>query len=80
MLRNDEMAVKAHRRYLEQKRQFDRDVDKFRLTCQIPEIQRDFDLNNPNRLKYEGPPREGDYDSLIGPSSLQKYMECESFK
>lgn len=38
-----------------------------------PTLRREWHLNNPNALKSELPPRTGDHDSRLGPSSIQVF-------
>jgi len=61
---------------LEEKRQQQKDRLEVAQVVQVqrdPTLTREWDLNNPNALKKELPPRVGDYDARCGPSSLQQF-------
>eukprot|EP00943_MAST-04B_sp_MAST-4B-sp1_P008653 g8653.t1 len=61
---------------LEERKQQQQDRLEVAQVVQVqrdPTLTREWDLNNPNALKKEKPPRVGDYDPRCGPSSLQQF-------
>ncbi|KAJ8931202.1 hypothetical protein NQ314_015925 [Rhamnusium bicolor] len=49
------------------------EINNFRKNYQKPEDRREYDLNDPNLIKKELPPRFYDEDPRLGPSSAQKF-------
>ena len=61
---------------LEERKQQQQDRMEVAQVVQVqrdPTLTREWDLNNPNALKNEQPPRVGDFDPRCGPSSLQQF-------
>lgn len=50
------------------------EINEFRSKFQRPEQTRDFDLNDPDRLRKSLPTRVGDHDPRLGISSAQVFM------
>ena len=61
---------------LEERKQQQQDRLEVAQVVQVqrdPTLAREWDLNNPDSLKNEQPPRVGDYDPRCGPSSIQQF-------
>ena len=61
---------------LEERKQQQQDRMEVAQVVQVqrdPTLAREWDLNNPDALKNEQPPRVGDFDPRCGPSSLQQF-------
>ena len=61
---------------LEERKQQQQDRLEVAQVVQVqrdPTLAREWDLNNPDALKNEQPPRVGDYDPRCGPSSVQQF-------
>lgn len=56
---------------LQERRRINMEIDSFRQKYQRPEDRREFDLNDPEVLKKQLPPRASDGDP-VGMSSAQK--------
>jgi hypothetical protein len=50
-----------------------KEINSFRVNSQRPEFRREFDLNDPERLKKDIPARIGDEDPRCGVSSIQQF-------
>jgi hypothetical protein len=50
-----------------------KEIDEYRKKNQQPHQRRDFDLNDPQKLKKGKPARVGDYDPNCGPSTAQQF-------
>lgn len=55
----------------QERRRIGLEIDEYRVRYQRPEDRREFDLNDPDALKKQLPPRAGD-DMPVGLSSAQK--------
>ncbi|CAG9130372.1 unnamed protein product [Plutella xylostella] len=55
-----------------ERRRIGLEIDEYRVRYQRPEDRREFDLNDPDALKKQLPPRAGD-DMPVGLSSAQKF-------
>mmetsp|Transcript_9223 Transcript_9223/g.17301 ORF Transcript_9223/g.17301 Transcript_9223/m.17301 type:complete len:368 (-) Transcript_9223:329-1432(-) len=55
------------------RRDYNKDVEKYRQTVQSKYSTREWDLNRPDAKQLDLPARVGDDDSRLGPSSLQKF-------
>ncbi|XP_019881623.1 RIB43A-like with coiled-coils protein 2 [Aethina tumida] len=69
----DEIAVALAEKDRKERQQIDIEINKFRQSYQRPEHSREFDLNDPNRIKKQLPTRIDDNDPRLGPSSAQKF-------
>lgn len=57
--------------YEQERRRICAEIDQFRTKFQRPEDRREYDLNDPDVLKKQLPPRAADGDP-VGKSSAQK--------
>ncbi|CAH2240152.1 jg27133, partial [Pararge aegeria aegeria] len=71
MIKDSNLAVVLEAREKEERRRIDIEIDGYRQRYQRKEDSREFDLNNPEFLKMQLPPRASDGDP-VGMSSAQK--------
>ncbi|XP_068907122.1 RIB43A-like with coiled-coils protein 2 [Tenebrio molitor] len=71
--KNDEVALALEKKEKQERMRLEQEVNYFRRCCQRPEDRREFDLNDPDRMKKAAPPRSADDDDQCGPSSAQKF-------
>lgn len=69
--RQDRLAQLLAQKEDDEIRDLNKKIDNFRLTEQLPQYRRDFDLYDPDRLKKERPPRVSDTEPCPV-SGLQK--------
>ncbi|OWR45954.1 hypothetical protein KGM_205989 [Danaus plexippus plexippus] len=72
MIKDSNLAVVLEAREKEERRRIGVEIDEFRQKYQRKEDTREFDLNNPNVLKMQLPPRASDGEP-VGLSSAQKF-------
>ncbi|XP_072945644.1 RIB43A-like with coiled-coils protein 2 [Epargyreus clarus] len=72
MIKDSNLAVVLEARENEERRRINAEIDAYRQQYQRPEDRREFDLNNPDVLKMQLPPRATD-DAPVGMSSAQKF-------
>ncbi|XP_045453377.1 RIB43A-like with coiled-coils protein 2 [Melitaea cinxia] len=72
MIKDSNLAVVLEAREREERRRIDVEIDEFRQKYQRKEDSREFDLNNPDALKMQLPPRASDGEP-VGLSSAQKF-------
>ncbi|XP_037976559.2 RIB43A-like with coiled-coils protein 2 [Plutella xylostella] len=72
MIKDSNLAVVLEAREMEERRRIGLEIDEYRVRYQRPEDRREFDLNDPDALKKQLPPRAGD-DMPVGLSSAQKF-------
>jgi hypothetical protein len=54
------------------RREMNMSVQAYREQMQQKHMRREWDLNDPDTLRKDRPARVGDYDPMLGPSSIQK--------
>ncbi|CAF0810428.1 unnamed protein product [Rotaria sordida] len=74
MINNDFKKILLEQEELFQKRQYAQELNNYRQLYQKPEHAKEWDLNDPNRLKQLTPIRINDNDSRLGPSSGQIFV------
>ncbi|XP_046970909.1 RIB43A-like with coiled-coils protein 2 [Vanessa cardui] len=72
MIKDSNLAVVLEAREREERRRIGVEIDEFRQKYQRKEDRREFDLNNPDALKMQLPPRQSDGEP-VGLSSAQKF-------
>ncbi|CAH0719209.1 unnamed protein product, partial [Brenthis ino] len=72
MIKDSNLAVVLEAREREERRRIDTEIDEFRQKYQRKEDSREYDLNDPNSLKMQMPPRASDGEP-VGLSSAQKF-------
>ncbi|XP_045504734.1 RIB43A-like with coiled-coils protein 2 [Colias croceus] len=72
MIKDSNLAVVLEAREHEERRRINVEIDEFRQKYQRAEDRREFDLNNPDVLKMQLPPRASDGEP-VGMSSAQKF-------
>ncbi|XP_038218975.1 RIB43A-like with coiled-coils protein 2 [Zerene cesonia] len=72
MIKDSNLAVVLEAREQEERRRINVEIDEFRQKYQRAEDRREFDLNNPDVLKMQLPPRASDGEP-VGMSSAQKF-------
>ncbi|CAK1542708.1 unnamed protein product [Leptosia nina] len=72
MIKDSNLAVVLQAREQEERRRIDVEIDEYRKNYQRLEDRREFDLNNPDVLKMQLPPRASDGEP-VGMSSAQKF-------
>ncbi|XP_050355646.1 RIB43A-like with coiled-coils protein 2 [Nymphalis io] len=72
MIKDSNLAVVLEAREREERRRIGVEIDEFRQKYQRKEDRREFDLNNPEALKMQLPPRQSDGEP-VGMSSAQKF-------
>ncbi|XP_030033420.2 RIB43A-like with coiled-coils protein 2 [Manduca sexta] len=72
MIKDSNLAVVLEARELEERRRIGVEIDAFRHNYQRMEDRREYDLNDPEVLKKQLPPRASDGDP-VGMSSAQKF-------
>ncbi|RVE49680.1 hypothetical protein evm_005655 [Chilo suppressalis] len=72
MIKDSNLAVVLEAREREERRRINMEIDNFRQMYQRPEDRREYDLNDPDVLKKQLPPRASDGDP-VGLSSAQKF-------
>ncbi|XP_047508463.1 RIB43A-like with coiled-coils protein 2 [Pieris napi] len=72
MIKDSNLAVVLEAREQEERRRINVEIDEFRKNYQRLEDRREFDLNNPDVLKVQLPPRASDGEP-VGMSSAQKF-------
>lgn len=72
-LQQDKMAKWSEQEVLKQKKESALDQESFRREKQKRELRREWDLNDPHRLRHDLPPRLGDDDPRCTVSGLQKF-------
>ncbi|XP_026501263.1 RIB43A-like with coiled-coils protein 2 [Vanessa tameamea] len=72
MIKDSNLAVVLEAREREERRRIGVEIDEFRQKYQRKEDRREFDLNNPDALKMQLPPRKSDGEP-VGLSSAQKF-------
>ncbi|GBP90820.1 RIB43A-like with coiled-coils protein 2 [Eumeta japonica] len=72
MIKDNEVALVLGSREETERRRIAEDINTFRSKYQKPEDRREYDLNDPNALKKQLPPRTGEGDP-VGLSSAQKF-------
>ncbi|XP_049878749.1 RIB43A-like with coiled-coils protein 2 [Pectinophora gossypiella] len=72
MIKDSELASVLEAREREERRRIGVEIDAFRQKYQRPEDRREYDLNDPDVLKKQLPPRVDDGDP-VGLSSAQKF-------
>ncbi|CAH8450513.1 unnamed protein product [Schistosoma turkestanicum] len=71
--RNDKIACLYEKRQQDDERELAKNLNEFRFLHQQPESRREFDLYDPNALKFDCPARVSDDDPRCGVASLQKF-------
>ncbi|CAH2055881.1 unnamed protein product, partial [Iphiclides podalirius] len=72
MIKDSNLAVVLEAREREERRRIELEINEYRQRYQRPEDRREFDLNDPEVLKRQLPPRATD-DQPVGMSSAQKF-------
>ncbi|XP_023942715.2 RIB43A-like with coiled-coils protein 2 [Bicyclus anynana] len=72
MIKDSNLAAVLEAREMEERRRIGVEIDEFRSKYQRKEDSREYDLNNPDYLKMQLPPRASDGDP-VGLSSAQKF-------
>ncbi|XP_053616625.1 RIB43A-like with coiled-coils protein 2 [Plodia interpunctella] len=72
MIKDSNLAVVLEAREKEERRRIGLEIDAYRQSYQRPEDRREFDLNDPDVLKKQLPPRATD-GPPVGMSSAQKF-------
>ncbi|CAF4952272.1 unnamed protein product [Pieris macdunnoughi] len=72
MIKDSNLAVVLEAREQEERRRINVEIDEFRKNYQRLEDRREYDLNNPDVLKVQLPPRASDGEP-VGMSSAQKF-------
>ncbi|CAH4035007.1 RIB43A-like with coiled-coils protein 2 [Pieris brassicae] len=72
MIKDSNLAVVLEAREQEERRRINIEIDEFRKNYQRLEDRREYDLNNPDVLKVQLPPRASDGEP-VGMSSAQKF-------
>ncbi|XP_026330300.1 RIB43A-like with coiled-coils protein 2 [Hyposmocoma kahamanoa] len=72
MIKDSDVALVLEAREREERRRICAEIDLFRSKFQRPEDRREFDLNDPDVLKKQLPPRASDGEP-VGKSSAQKF-------
>ncbi|XP_021203168.1 RIB43A-like with coiled-coils protein 2 [Bombyx mandarina] len=72
MIKDSNLAAVLEARQREERRRIGLEIDKYRQNYQRTEDRREFDLNDPDVLKKQLPPRASDGDP-VGMSSAQKF-------
>ncbi|KAL4706747.1 hypothetical protein ACJJTC_014502 [Scirpophaga incertulas] len=72
MIKDSNLAAVLDARQIEERRRINIAIDSFRQNYQRPEDRREFDLNDPEVLKKQLPPRAADGEP-VGLSSAQKF-------
>ncbi|KPJ18825.1 RIB43A-like with coiled-coils protein 2 [Papilio machaon] len=72
MIKDSNLAVVLEAREREERRRIDLEINEYRYRYQRPEDRREYDLNDPEVLKKQLPPRASD-DNPVGMSSAQKF-------
>ncbi|XP_063832101.1 RIB43A-like with coiled-coils protein 2 [Ostrinia nubilalis] len=72
MIKDSNVAVVLEAREKEERRRINMEIDAFRSKYQRPEDRREYDLNDPDVLKKQLPPRASDGEP-VGMSSAQKF-------
>ncbi|XP_013191379.2 RIB43A-like with coiled-coils protein 2 [Amyelois transitella] len=72
MIKDSNLAVVLEAREKEERRRMGIEIDSYRQSYQRPEDRREFDLNDPDVLKKQLPPRASDGEP-VGMSSAQKF-------
>ncbi|XP_047998471.1 RIB43A-like with coiled-coils protein 2 [Leguminivora glycinivorella] len=70
MIKDSNLAAVLAEREQEERRRIGSEIDSYRQLYQRPQDRREFDLNDPDVLKKQLPPRASD---IIGMSSAQKF-------
>ncbi|XP_013148788.1 PREDICTED: RIB43A-like with coiled-coils protein 2 [Papilio polytes] len=72
MIKDSNLAVVLEAREREERRRIGLEINEYRYRYQRPEDRREYDLNDPEVLKKQLPPRASD-DNPVGLSSAQKF-------
>ncbi|XP_068623183.1 RIB43A-like with coiled-coils protein 2 [Battus philenor] len=72
MIKDSNLAVVLEAREREERRRIGLEINEYRQRYQRPEDRREYDLNDPDVLKKQLPPRATD-DTPVGMSSAQKF-------
>ncbi|CAK1589212.1 unnamed protein product [Parnassius mnemosyne] len=72
MIKDSNLAVVLEAREREERRRIELEINEYRQRYQRPEDRREYDLNDPEVLKKQLPPRASD-DQPVGLSSAQKF-------
>ncbi|KAI5640255.1 RIB43A domain-containing protein [Phthorimaea operculella] len=72
MIKDSEVALVLEAREKQERQRIGAEIDIFRQKYQRPQDRREFDLNDPDALKKQLPPRASDGDP-VGLSSAQKF-------
>ncbi|XP_023209703.1 RIB43A-like with coiled-coils protein 2 [Centruroides sculpturatus] len=72
MIQNDLLAVMLEKRKKKELRNYNEEINRYRIYNQYPQTRREYDLNDPDRLKKDKPPRISDDDPNLSVSGIQK--------
>ncbi|KAI8441057.1 hypothetical protein MSG28_009324 [Choristoneura fumiferana] len=75
MTKDSNLAVVLEAREMEERRRIDLEIDNYRQQYQRPEDRREFDLNDPDVLKKQLPPRASDGEPVGMSSEDLEYEE-----